>query len=519
MSAQAGALRDSFQDVLANRPTEASSATGTREFVDGSESIGAVAQEQPFQAPAAINIPRVTVAAAVSPAVNDRALPEQSPTGREDSVRIDDQQSGVMNFEDLRPLANATSAINSSPATVTDSSGQSPVESGQPGGQENRLRTSDEIPALSAGAVNLHAAAPLLKLPEQIVASRKAPEIAAPNDSAKPERTASPIAPQNESVSGKPSTAEASSAKSEGQPGSAVPAAEEAWMQPLELPAAAAPADNGDGGQPLSDPAKKDLVSGPGNANPALANAADPGTGNNTPSASAPGDPSSHDSQGGSQNGLQSSASMAADASRTADAAPRAADSGATQTLAQTVTAQAAVPESPPPHRTPDVAVPATRSTGQQDAQAPMHADSGEAVAASSINSAKLLQTINQSEMHVGMRSTEFGDISIRTSITQQQMVTQISLDHNDLSQAISAHVSTMQTKLGEDYGIHASIEVHNMGSPHSGEPGQSSQREQRTLAPSQAASNAPFTAEDDAGAMVGALAVAGNGNRLDIRA
>ena len=35
--------------------------------------------------------------------------------------------------------------------------------------------------------------------------------------------------------------------------------------------------------------------------------------------------------------------------------------------------------------------------------------------------------------MRVGMHSTEFGDISIRTTLSQQQMLAQISLDHSDL--------------------------------------------------------------------------------------
>ena len=103
--------------------------------------------------------------------------------------------------------------------------------------------------------------------------------------------------------------------------------------------------------------------------------------------------------------------------------------------------------------------------------------------------------------MHVGMRSAEFGDISIRTSISQQQLVAQIVLlDHSDLSQAISAHVSTMQTKLGEDSGLHTSIEVHNLGSSPSGEQGQSSPREQRGFTPSTGMDSAQPPAEENIG-------------------
>jgi hypothetical protein len=148
-----------------------------------------------------------------------------------------------------------------------------------------------------------------------------------------------------------------------------------------------------------------------------------------------------------------------------------------------------------------------------------MHSDGGEAVATSSVNTAKLMQTMSESEMHVGMRSSEFGDISIRTSVTQQQMVTRILLDHSDLSQAISAHVSTMQAKLGEELGLNASIEVHSLGSQLSGEQGQSSPRDQRAFNQSAQGGSVQSVPEEEPGLSMAALANAGNGSRLDIRA
>jgi hypothetical protein len=177
------------------------------------------------------------------------------------------------------------------------------------------------------------------------------------------------------------------------------------------------------------------------------------------------------------------------------------------------------MPGAPVQHPAAAVADVQPRDPGQQDVPASIHTEGGEAVTASSINSAKLMQTMSETEMHVGMRSAEFGDISIRTSISQQQLVTQISLDHSDLSQAISAHVSTMQTKLGEDFGLHASIEVHNLGSSLSGEQGQSSPREQRAFTPSTRIESALVAPEEQTVRSLGALAAAGNGNRLDIRA
>ncbi len=115
-------------------------------------------------------------------------------------------------------------------------------------------------------------------------------------------------------------------------------------------------------------------------------------------------------------------------------------------------------------------AMPDAANAGKaQNLAASAHVAGEDAVQASGINSAKLIQTMGETEMHVGMHSVEFGDISIRTSLSQQQMVTQISLEHNDLSQMISSHLSTVQAKLGEEYGLHASIQVNSQGAPMSG--------------------------------------------------
>ena len=151
-----------------------------------------------------------------------------------------------------------------------------------------------------------------------------------------------------------------------------------------------------------------------------------------------------------------------------------------------------------------------------QDVPASAQMDGGDAVA-SGINSAKLIQTMGETEMHVGMHSAEFGDISIRTSLSQQQMVTQISLDHNDLSQAISAHLSTVQAKLGEEYGLRASIEINNQGTPFSGGDGNSSQRDQQTFRrSSQEKSIAPASSIENVSGVV-AQTSASSGHGLDI--
>jgi hypothetical protein len=145
--------------------------------------------------------------------------------------------------------------------------------------------------------------------------------------------------------------------------------------------------------------------------------------------------------------------------------------------------------------------------------------DGDEQTATSGINASKLIQTLSETEMRVGIHSAEFGNISIRTSVSQQQMLAQISLDHGDLSQAISGHLSSLQAKLGNDYGLQTLIQVNYQGASTSGEQGSSPQGEQRAFAASVRDESAAVPAELDVGMSMGALTSAGNGCRLDIRA
>jgi hypothetical protein len=161
----------------------------------------------------------------------------------------------------------------------------------------------------------------------------------------------------------------------------------------------------------------------------------------------------------------------------------------------------------------------ATRQSDLRSDASSSQVDGADVAPASGINSAKLIQSMSESEMHVGLRSTEFGDISIRTLVSQQQMQAQISLDHGDLSQAIMAHVSTVQTKLGNEYGLQASISVNHQGAAFSSDSGQSSQREQRAFTKSVRAESISAVAEPDSGSSSSSLVAAVDGSRLDIQA
>ena len=79
-----------------------------------------------------------------------------------------------------------------------------------------------------------------------------------------------------------------------------------------------------------------------------------------------------------------------------------------------------------------------------------------------SASSAQLIQSAGQTEMRLGMRSAEFGNISISTSVSHQAISAQISLDHSELGRALAVHLPAIDEKLGSAYGLHARVEVRD---------------------------------------------------------
>ena len=77
------------------------------------------------------------------------------------------------------------------------------------------------------------------------------------------------------------------------------------------------------------------------------------------------------------------------------------------------------------------------------------------------INTAKLIQSMGQSEMRVGMRSTDFGNISISTSATRDLISAQISLDHGELARTLAAHLPEMQARLGGNQAMDVRIDMN----------------------------------------------------------
>jgi len=169
-----------------------------------------------------------------------------------------------------------------------------------------------------------------------------------------------------------------------------------------------------------------------------------------------------------------------------------------------------------------------TRGTSGGTSEAPLHAQgTGELPSEPSetagvsgsggINTARLIQSVGESEMRLGMHSPEFGDISIRTSVSQQQVQAQINTDHGELGDAISAHIPLLQTRLGNDFGLHTSIEVNQLGGFHNGGQGQPSQQNHNWSSNRNAAGGvAPAMETDSKTLPVPLLSV--DESRLDIR-
>jgi hypothetical protein len=80
------------------------------------------------------------------------------------------------------------------------------------------------------------------------------------------------------------------------------------------------------------------------------------------------------------------------------------------------------------------------------------------------INTAKLINSMGQSEMRVGMRSDEFGNISISTTASKGAITAQISLDHGELAKIISAQLPEMQTRLGSGQTVNVHIDMNSTG-------------------------------------------------------
>ena len=143
------------------------------------------------------------------------------------------------------------------------------------------------------------------------------------------------------------------------------------------------------------------------------------------------------------------------------------------------------------------------------------------------INTAKLIQSMGQSEMRVGMRSDDFGNISISTSATRDLISAQISLDHGELARTLATHLPEMQARLGGNQAMDVRIDMNGQaagqgtgtstGMSNGSADGSRGDRQQKGSATSSQSSDG-FAGQGSAIAAAGLLPGEG-GARLDIRA
>lgn len=158
----------------------------------------------------------------------------------------------------------------------------------------------------------------------------------------------------------------------------------------------------------------------------------------------------------------------------------------------------------------------AARATDTPHTATELPVEGQEAPAGGGINTARLIQTMSETGIQVGMRSAEFGDVSIRTMVSQQQMMTQISVDHGDLGRAIAAHVPAIQAKLGDELGMRSAIQVNQTGTSFSGEQGNASGGQQQAYGHRVQSAAIALMAEPEA---TGFTAGTSDEDRLDIQA
>ena len=116
------------------------------------------------------------------------------------------------------------------------------------------------------------------------------------------------------------------------------------------------------------------------------------------------------------------------------------------------------------------------------------------------IHTARLLESLKESAINLSVRSVDFGNVDIHTAMNHDRLSAQISLERNDLGNALSRTIPGLQSKLSQEHGIQATIEVQQQTSSFSANSGQSqnhSPRPQRSLTaePLQNAQDSPVLA------------------------
>ncbi len=137
-----------------------------------------------------------------------------------------------------------------------------------------------------------------------------------------------------------------------------------------------------------------------------------------------------------------------------------------------------------------------------------------------SINTARVIDSMQGSEMRVGMHSVEFGNVSVSTMLNRQSIAAQISFEHMDLGKALTAHVPSIEARLSSEYGMQAKVEIRDQSLASGGQSGQDQDRQPSGRGTSGAGTALSASGSGSiSGVPESVTGFANEGTRLDIQA
>jgi flagellar hook-length control protein FliK len=139
--------------------------------------------------------------------------------------------------------------------------------------------------------------------------------------------------------------------------------------------------------------------------------------------------------------------------------------------------------------------------------------ESGAGSATSPLNVARLVTAAERSELRVGLRTGEFGNVDIRTSLARNQFTAEISVERGELGRALAAELPSLQHRLTAQHLPAADITVQN----HSGGGSSDFQQAPRQGSHASPSSASSESSQDDSILAALPAEVMGATARLDI--
>lgn len=130
------------------------------------------------------------------------------------------------------------------------------------------------------------------------------------------------------------------------------------------------------------------------------------------------------------------------------------------------------------------------------------------------LSSARLVERVGESELRLGIRVGELGNVDIRTTMVRNQFTAEISVERNELGKALAAEMPNLQNRLSEQRIPVASIVLQSHAGGNSGTPEQQRPRQGQPMPSTSYGSN-----QEEKTAPLPAVSTGANetGSRLDV--